>query len=246
MASVTRIVVYCAMEAEAAPFVAHHGLVAAPGLLPPPLPCGVYAGTVHGCSVTVVTGGRDAAHGVDSVGTVAAALSVSAALSALSPVHLLLNVGTAGGFAALGGAVGDVYLATGTRHHGRRIPIPGFSAFGVYALPSHPAAPSLAAALGFKTGVVSSGDSLDASVDDLAELGASGAAVKDMEAASVAYVARMHGVPLLALKAVTDVVDGGRPTAEEFLANLGAAAAALQAALPRLIGAVAGKRLDEL
>ena len=40
----------------------------------------------------------------------------------------------------------------------------------------------------------------------------SGAAVKEMEAAAVAYVAALFGTPLLAVKAITDIVDGERAT----------------------------------
>ena len=39
----------------------------------------------------------------------------------------------------------------------------------------------------------------------------------------------MFGVPFIAVKAVTDIVDGDVPTADEFMANLGCAAKALQA-----------------
>ena len=41
--------------------------------------------------------------------------------------------------------------------------------------------------------------------------------------------AALHGTPLLALKSVTDIVDGDRPAQEEFLENLATAARALQA-----------------
>lgn len=138
-----------------------------------------------------------------------------------------------------------MYLATGTRHHDRRIPIPGFAEFGVYHLEA-PSTPKLVAALGLKAGVVTTGNSLGASEEDLALFAESGAAVKDMEAASLAYVASLFGTPLLAVKAVTDIVDGERSTAEEFAENLAAAAAALQRALPRLIAFIAGKRLCDL
>ena len=43
---------------------------------------------------------------------------------------------------------------------------------------------------------------------------------------------------------VTDIVDGDKPTEEEFLENLGAAAKSLQEALPRVLEAVAGKELS--
>lgn len=49
-----------AMEAEAAPFIEHLGLVKDGGLLPGPLPCDVYTGSAHGCTVHVVTNGAHA------------------------------------------------------------------------------------------------------------------------------------------------------------------------------------------
>ena len=47
------------------------------------------------------------------------------------------------------------------------------------------------------------------------------AAVKEMEAAAVAWSADLFGVPAFCIKAVTDIVDGDRPAQEEFLENLG-------------------------
>jgi 5'-methylthioadenosine nucleosidase len=44
-----------------------------------------------------------------------------------------------------------------------------------------------------------------------------------MEAAAIAWVASMLKVPFLALKSVTDIVDGEHPTQDEFLRNLDAA-----------------------
>ena len=44
-----------------------------------------------------------------------------------------------------------------------------------------------------------------------------------------AQVAHLHGAPFLALKGITDIVDGDRPPQEEFLENLHRAAQALQA-----------------
>lgn len=42
---------------------------------------------------------------------------------ALRP-DLIISVGTAGGFAARGAAIGDVFVATGFANHDRRIPLP--------------------------------------------------------------------------------------------------------------------------
>ena len=48
--------------------------------------------------------------------------------------------------------------------------------------------------LGCRVGVVTTGDSLDESPEDAARILASGAEVKEMEAAAVAWVAHLHGV----------------------------------------------------
>lgn len=240
---IQHVLVVIAMAAEAAPFVAHLGLAPAPALLPGPLPCAVFSGQHSGLTVTVVTCGACPLFGVDSVGTVPAALATYAACAALAP-DLVLSAGTAGGFAARGGAVGDVYVSSALRNHDRRIQIPGFDSYGVGELPSPGGA--LAAALGLKWGVVSTGNSLNCGPEELAELQAAGVHCKEMEAAAVGHVARLFRLPCLAVKAVTDVVDGGRPTAEEFGENLAAAAAALQRTLPRVIAFVAGKTAAEL
>ena len=52
--------------------------------------------------------------------------------------------------------------------------------------------------------------------------------MKEMEAAGISWVAHLHNVPFIALKSITDIVDGDRPAQEEFLENLHSAAKALQ------------------
>jgi len=77
-------------------------------------------------------------------------------------------------------------------------------------------------------------------------MAANNASVKDMEAASVAYIAEISNTPFLALKVVTDIVDGDRPTQEEFLENLSTAASSLQQKIPLLIDFIMGKKLSDL
>jgi 5'-methylthioadenosine nucleosidase len=72
------------------------------------------------------------------------------------------------------------------------------------------------------------------------------ASVKDMEAAAIAYVAELANVPFFGFKVVTDIVDGDRPTQEEFFENLAAASASLQEKIPKVIDFVVGKKLSEL
>ena len=63
------------------------------------------------------------------VGTTPAAISTYIAINSYKP-DLVINAGTAGGFARVGGKVGDVYVCNNFTHHDRRIAIPGFEKYG--------------------------------------------------------------------------------------------------------------------
>ena len=106
------------------PLVTHMGLTKlAEGL--PGLPATVYQGYKGAMLVRVVMNGKDEKYGgVNCVGTVPAALTTYAAVQSFQP-DLILNAGTAGGFAAKGGKICDVYVASGVAFHDRRIFIPG-------------------------------------------------------------------------------------------------------------------------
>ena len=77
---------------------------------------------------------------------------------------------------------------------------------------------------GLKRGIVTTSDSLDVDGRDLELMTGEGAVVKEMEAAAVAWVCKQLGCPFVAIKAVTDIVDGEEATREEFESNLGQAA----------------------
>ena len=66
------------------------------------------------------------------------------------------------------------------------------------------------------------------------------------QGAAVAYVADLLKVPAIFVKAVTDIVDGEKPTAEEFLQNLAAVTAALDQAVTQVVEFISGKCLSEL
>ena len=224
-----------AMEAEAAPLRSALGAttIAAPdwaASLPVRLAAADGAGRPD---VILAVSGSDPICDVDCIGSTAAALTTQVALAAAaerwgSDPDVLLSVGTAGGWHRADASIGDVYLAWDRFVcHDRRIDLPGFDAFG---RGDHPAADlrSHAEALGCRLGIVTTGDSLDESPDDAARIVASGAEVKEMEAAAVAWVCRLHGVPCGAVKAITDLVDSPVATAEQFTENLAAAAGALR------------------
>jgi 5'-methylthioadenosine nucleosidase len=189
--SVKTVAVIVAMEAEAAPLIERLGLKKQEkSPFAGPLPAVVFSGAVGDATVHVCTNGPAQGFGVDSVGTVPAALTAYQACETLKP-DLLVNAGTAGGFKAKGGAVGDVYLATAFKNHDRRIQIPGFDVYGVGAADAA-ACPNLRAHTGFKAGVVSTGNSLDCPDVDRDALAANDASVKEMEAAG--HRARRHDV----------------------------------------------------
>ena len=93
---------------------------------------------------------------------------------------------------------------------------------------------------------MSTGNSLDWHDLDMKSMDSSEAAIKDMEASGVAWACSLHGIPLLALKSVTDIVDGGKPAEEEFLANLEKASEALYFALKGALEFLCGKSVDQL
>jgi 5'-methylthioadenosine nucleosidase len=184
--------------------------------------------------LVVASAGTHRRFGVDAIGTIPAALLAHTLISRFRPERLI-NAGTAGGFAALGGEIGDVYLgAEVSVFHDRRIPLPGFEAMGhgQFALECDR---QLAQRLALKVGIVSTGDSLDCSAEDWQRIKASGAAVKEMEAAGIAWVCEHHAVPLTLLKSITDIVDHVGSTAEQFLKNYAFAVDRLATSLTGLV-----------
>lgn len=243
--TIKTILLLVAMEAEAMPLVKALGLQAdAPPVIPPPAPCHSFSGEHGGAAVHVACFGKCKATGVDNVGTVPAALTTYLAIQAFKP-DIVISTGTAGGFRSRGASIADVFISTAMVNHDRRIPIPGFDKYGVGAFDAVPT-PHLQEALGLKAGVVTSGNSLDYTGEDMARMVQHEAAIKEMEAAAVAWSADLFGCPVFCIKSVTDIVDGDRPAQEEFLENLHKAADALQRVVPQVIEFIAGKQLSEL
>ena len=83
--------------------------------------------------------------------------------------------------------------------------------------------------------MVTTGDSLDESPTDGARIVANGGVAKEMEAVAVAWVCHLHGVPVGAVKTITDLVDSDVDTPQQFVENLAVAAASLQRATMALL-----------
>ena len=179
--TIKTIAVLVAMEAEAEPLVSLLNLAPCPkSHHHAPLPSVVRSGVIdfnnksgdgegeeeRKCEIVVVTCGNDAVHGVDSVGTVNAALAAYEVLKTHEP-DVLVNCGTAGGFKAKGCAIGDVFLVDEVKYHDRRIPIPTFTKYGISAIETWKT-PKMREHFHaeLKSGVCSTGNSLDATDTD--------------------------------------------------------------------------------
>ncbi|GFY89882.1 methylthioadenosine nucleosidase 1 [Actinidia rufa] len=184
-----------------------------------------YYGTYKDLNINIIWPGKDTVlvpqtfSGVDSVGTVSASLVTYASVQALQP-DLIINAGTAGGFKV-------------------------FDLYGV-GLRQALSTPNLLKTLNLKVGKLSTGDSLETSPKDEASIIANHATIKDMEGAAVAYVADILKVPAIFVKAITDIVDGDKPTADEFLQNLAAVTAALDQAVTKVVNFINEKCLSDL
>ena len=249
------VIVAIAMEAEAAPFIQHLNLQKHDNFFPSNTPFHAFSGTHGNCNVTVVTNGKDHVYktGVDNCGTVPAAMATFLALQKLEKTDVLINAGTCGGFRRQGAEIGDVFVTTAVAHHDRRIPIPDFVPYGVGKLDTSQhgglfTAQEIAERHSYKTGVCTTGNSLDKTEEDDKHMLANEAAVKDMEAAAIAWSCALFDTPFMGLKVVTDIVDGEIATQDEFLANLAEASKSLQEALPKVLDHVCNKEesKDEL
>lgn len=195
-------------------------------------------------TIHLVCFGKCPGTGMDTVGTAPASLFSYLAIQTFSP-DVIVSAGTAGGFRARGAEIGDVFIATATVNHDRRIPIPGFDDYGVDKRRTLSGS-NMCQVLGLKSGVCSSGNSLDYTSEDMKRMTEHCVSVKEMEAAAISWSASLFKLPLVCLKSITDIVDGDKPAQEEFLENLHKAAASLQRVVPQALEYMSGKRVRDL
>jgi len=242
---ISTIVFIVAMQKEAQPLINRLRLVEEVNTpFPKEVTWIMFKGMYKDLNINIVCPGKDSTLGVESVGTVPASLVTYASILAIQP-DLIINAGTAGGFKAKGACISDVYVVSTVAFHDRRIPVPVLDIYGVGMRNTFPT-PNLIKELNLKVGRLSTGDSMDMSPHDEESITANDATVKDMEGAAVAYVADIFKVPTILIKGVTDIVDGNRPTSEEFLENLAAVTAKLDESLTKVIDFISGKCLSDL
>ena len=206
-----------------------------------------------GGPLALVVHGIDPDYACDRIGTETATIVSYLAIRSLRP-RLVINAGTCGGFESRGATIGALYVPSRYLFHDQRVDLPRFGDFargsidadapisqGGTAAPAgdarSPAA--VAAAIGAARGTLSTGSSLDATPHEIALFERECVVAKDMEGAAIARTCRDLRTPLVAVKAVTDMVDHHADTAAQFVRNLSFATASLSAALQRLVGTLA-------
>lgn len=183
------------------------------------LPMRSWAGSYKSTRIIVVINGRDKNSQLDFIGTQSATLNAHLAIEHYQP-DLLISAGTAGAFSEKGASIGEVYLShPHVVFHDRRVDIPGWKEMGVGTFPVMDVR-DLAKQLNLKTGVVTTGSSLDMTEKDEEMIRKYGGEIKEMEAAAVAWVASLHSIPFFCVKSITDLIDVEHSTEEQFQKNL--------------------------
>lgn len=212
------ICIIIAMTGEARALIQHFGLKERKGLFDSFLPLKIYQGVYKEKNLHLIINGKDDRFDIDNIGTQPATLAAYLAIHHIHP-DIIINTGTAGGFKDKGLEIGDVVLAHGKAwFHDRRIPIPKFDEYGLGAFPLNNFT-KIAKDLGFKTGTISTGNAFDFIEKDQEIMEKFGASIKDMEAASIAWLCYLSNTPLIILKGVTDFVGLDQEGEEQFVAN---------------------------
>ena len=213
------VLVIIAMAAEAAPCIDALDLKPKENVFDRRLPMKAYCGHRGKIELMLAVNGIDPRFGVDQVATQPAAVSAYAAIERFNP-DMVINAGTAGGFKSAGLDIGEAVISgERLKFHDRRIPLAGFDEYGIGSYPCADMA-DMAKTLGLKTTGISTGNSLDMTPMDLEMIEKNHAAIKEMEAAAVAWVAWTMEKPFMALKAVSDFLDSPEKSETQFTKNL--------------------------
>ncbi len=196
-------------------------------------------------TISLVTSGKDQDHQVDYIGSEAATLMAHESIRLLAP-DVLINAGTAGGFCKRNASIGSIYASDKYFvYHDRMVLLPGFqdSAIGRYpALNIR----RLANDLNMVSGVISTGSSLEKNPKDEKILDRENVVAKDMEAAAIAWVAKLHKVPMFAIKSITNLVDEENQSEKEFLKNFNFSVGRLSDKLIEIITYLDNKTIGDL
>lgn len=214
-----KIAIVMAMVEEAQALIDSFHFHPVDGEFPQELPQQLWEAKINNNTYFLIINGKSPVHGVSLVATQAAVLSTYLAVEQLK-VDMVISAGTAGGFQSRGAQIADVYLAEKAIFHDRRVAIDenwqnfAIGNFSLYC------PQNILKELHLKTGIVSTGNSLDMPDNDKEFLNRQEVHIKEMEVAAIAEVCSYYNVKCMALKSITDLVDGEHPTTEEFMKNL--------------------------
>ena len=221
-----RICLIFAMRAEAQPIIDYYGLEEQKDFFSPlptkayPLPLPNGKGEIY-----VVLNGVD--HDRDLIGCEAAAVTTQVAIQRLQP-DLVITCGTCGGWQRYGARVGQTYIADGVMFHDRRVP--GDNEWDTQGLGNYPVwegSWQLAEKLHLPMGKVTTGSSFDLTAEEDAFIDQNGGRLKEMEGAAVAFVCSLYHVPVMLIKAVTNLRDKCDDQINDFQKNMKQATASL-------------------
>lgn len=231
-----RVCLIFAMRAEAQLLIEYYGLKEQEGFFSP-LPCQLYSspkgGGQEGAALFVVINGSD--RGRDLIGCEAAAVTTQVAIQRLEP-DLVISAGTCGGWQRYGARVGETYVADGVMFHDRRVP--GDNEWDTQGLGNYKVwegSFELAQRLGLPMGKVTTGSSFDLSPEEDRLIDENGGRLKEMEGAAVAFVCSLYKVPVMLVKAVTNLRDAEEDDIDSFQENLKRASRSLRETLVDVI-----------
>jgi nucleoside phosphorylase len=243
--AIEHVLILMAMRDEATPVIEALNLAPLADALDPRLPMRCYRGILGRLTITLGIAGVDERYDVDNVGSEPAAVLALETIRSYAP-DLVISAGTAGGFASRGANIATVYLSQSHFvFHDRHVPLDGFRESAIGGYPALDVS-AMAQALAFPTGVISTGSSLEKSDRDLEVLGDNAAVAKEMEAAGIAWVAMLYGVPMLAVKSITNIVDQNNQSETEFVRNFTQASASLTQGLCSVLRYLDGRRIGDL
>ncbi len=225
----SKIAIIMAMKQEALPIIDHFGLKKDSTFYP----IEVYANSDK--SIILSLNGHSKRYNIDNIGTQAAAINAFSVLNNYD-VDLVINCGTGGGFFEQGTKIGDVFIAKGEiNFHNRLISISNnYQNYGLGKSPCLDLS-QIAEVLDLKQGIISSGDSFDLNDSELELMKANQTNIKEMEAASVAWVCSLFDMDFTAVKVITDFVDKPADTSEDFISNFNLAVEKLKNAIVRIV-----------
>lgn len=226
------------MHDEALPIIKALGLKENLEKIPNALPFKCFQSSIDSdlknINLTLIISGKDSRYLVDNIGCEAATLMAYQAINLFDP-DLLISAGTAGGFAAAGAQIGTIYISDDYFvFHDRVVPLPGFEQSGIGRFPAANLK-QMVTDLGFNSGVISTGSSLEKNLKDQLVLEKHQVVAKEMEAAAIAWVAMLHQIPVTAVKSITNLVDQDNQSEHEFVKNFDQAVNSLEIALIKVL-----------